>query len=61
MIDVNAEDGNSQPASTGYPDDPNEVIGTDADGNEIIWDDILTTARENGMTVEEVLRKLQGK
>lgn len=36
-----------------------EVIGTDADGVDITWDDIMTTAEENNMTPEQVIERLR--
>lgn len=59
VTDVNAEDGVGT-QEPGGGQDPNEVIGTDADGNDITIDDILTTARENNMTPEQVIQRLQG-
>jgi hypothetical protein len=52
--------GEPSSAQPGVSDmDPSTVLGEDAQGNVITWDDILTTARENGMTPEEVLERLQ--
>lgn len=71
LIDMNEEkisgvrDGSywtgEQPSGQGAPGgiDPTEVIGTDANGVDITWDDILTTARENDMTPEDVIKRLQ--
>lgn len=54
------EQSSDQPQTGDYPDDPNEVIGRDANGQDITWGDIQTTAEENGMTVEQVLERLKG-
>jgi len=52
------EEPSGQPQG-GYPTDPSAVIGRDANGQDITWGDIQTTAEENGMTVEEVLDRLK--
>lgn len=40
--------------------DPKQVMGKGPDGQEILWEDIVHTAEQNGMTVEQVIQKLNG-
>lgn len=40
--------------------EPKDVVGKGADGNDILWEDILFTAEQNGITPDEVIKKLNG-
>jgi hypothetical protein len=62
ITNINAENDVQQQGS-GILDGraPGEVLGKDADGNDITVEDILFTAEQNGMTVEEVIQRLTGK